>query len=110
VFGIYQQKRWSASARASVVSGLPVTPVQRAVYDADLDWYAPIFGRANSDRLPYRVELAVRAERAFGRHWHATFDLLVGHGALAYSDSRDYTERRSVTLPVVPFVSLRGAL
>src|SRR5439155_23769725 len=43
---------FSAGFRFRYATGNPVTPVNGAIYDSDIDFYIPFSGANNSDRLP----------------------------------------------------------
>jgi hypothetical protein len=56
---------WSIGLRFRFASGLPRTPVARALYDLKDDVYQPIFGAQNSIRLPAFWQLDLRLDRSF---------------------------------------------
>ncbi len=107
-------KGWQFGGRVRVVSGLPTTAIQQSLYDADRDIYAPIFDRTYKDRLPWRYQLDVRADRTFrvgdSAAITAFLDVALSPSTLDYDYRFDYKARTSVTLPVLPFVGVRGAL
>src|SRR4029077_17855774 len=45
-------RRWEVAATFRLVSGNPSTPVIGALYDANRDYYAPVYGATNSARDP----------------------------------------------------------
>lgn len=107
-------RRWHIGGRVRVVSGLPTTAIQQSLYDADRDAYAPIFDRTYGARLPWRYQLDVRIDRTFRIGASATLsaflDVAVSPSTLDYDYRFDYKARSPVTLPVLPFVGVRGAL
>ncbi len=54
---------WEAGVRFRLVSGNPDTPIVGAVYEADSDIYFPMYGEANSTRLPLFHQLDVRIDK-----------------------------------------------
>jgi hypothetical protein len=58
-------ERWSFGARLRVASGSPRTPVIGASYNLRTARYEPLFGPANSTRLPDFLQLDVRVDREF---------------------------------------------
>jgi hypothetical protein len=107
-------KRWQIGGRVRVVSGLPTTAIQQSLYDADHDVYAPIFDRTYGARLPWRYQLDVRVDRTFRIGASSTIaaflDVALSTSTLDYDYRFDYKARAAVTLPVLPFVGVRGAL
>jgi hypothetical protein len=56
---------WRIGARIRWATGCPRTPVVGSYYDARQDFYQPIFGGQNSDRLPDYFQVDLQAERIF---------------------------------------------
>lgn len=57
-------KHWTIGARFRLTSGFPYTPVDRAVYDADLDRYVAVASKnINSERLPLFHQLDIRVDK-----------------------------------------------
>jgi hypothetical protein len=54
---------FEAGTRFRYTSGLPRTPVVRAIYDVQADDYQPIFGDHNSIRLPAFYQLDARVDK-----------------------------------------------
>ncbi|HSD89489.1 MAG TPA: TonB-dependent receptor [Kofleriaceae bacterium] len=109
----YTAKRWRIGARFSLSSGLPYTPVIESIYNSDTDSYRPLFGFTNSARLPLHHELDVRADVRIGRRMTAFIDVRNAYAAgtaLGYEYSYDYKRRLDVTLPILPFIGIRGDL
>lgn len=107
-------RRWQVGGRFQLASGLPTTSIQQSVYDADRDVYEPIFGRTYDGRLPYRYEVDLRIDRTFNltrtARLSAFADLRLSTSNLGYRDSFDYKQRAEITMPIVPYVGLRGSL
>lgn len=107
-------RRWQVGGRFQLAAGLPTTSIQESVYDADRDVYEPIFGRTYDERLPYRYEIDVRIDRTFSltrtARLAAFADVRLSTSTLGYRDSFDYKQRSAITMPIVPYVGLRGSL
>ncbi len=107
-------RRWQVGGRIQLASGLPTTSIQQSVYDADRDVYEPIFGRTYDERLPYRYEVDLRIDRTFHltrtARLAAFADLRLSTSTLGYRDSFDYKQHATITMPLVPYVGLRGSL
>jgi TonB family protein len=56
-------KGWEGGVRFRYTSGVPLTPVVDAFYDARGDQYQPVFGARNSERLASFMSLDARIER-----------------------------------------------
>jgi len=54
---------WEAGIRFRLVSGNPETPIIGSAYDSDSDIYFPVYGEANSARLPTFHQLDVRIDK-----------------------------------------------
>ena len=63
----WKKGKWQLGGRFQLYSGLPLTPVQSAVYDSDKNLYTPIFGPVNSERAPIHHQLDLRLDR--GWNW-----------------------------------------
>jgi outer membrane receptor protein involved in Fe transport len=109
--------RWRFGGRFRLASGLPYTPVQGSIYDADHDLYQPVQGRPNSGRLDASHQLDLRIDRRFRA---GSIDLSVYVDvANVYANPRtvgtaydfSYQEHEPVTdLPIMPSLGVRGAL
>jgi hypothetical protein len=109
----YRAGHWQVAARVQLFSGLPVTPIAAAVYNVDNDHYDPLFGRINSDRLPFHHQVDLRVDRVFRIRGDVTLAVVldianayVTSTPIAYHYSYDYRERLDVTLPIVPYLGL----
>jgi TonB family protein len=56
---------WMVTARATVHSGRPYTPITGFVPDASGKHNLPVFGDTNSDRYPWFYEASIRVQRRF---------------------------------------------
>jgi hypothetical protein len=108
---------WELGATFRLVSGNPNTPVTGAVYDANADYYAPVFGAVNSARDPLFHQLNVRVEKAWRfRAWQLAAYLDVQNVYNHRSQeglqwSYDYARSAPVAgLPVLPSLGVRGEL
>jgi hypothetical protein len=102
---------WRLGARVRVSSGLPYTPVTGAIYDGDTESYAPILGKVNSERAPWRRELDLRVDRRLLPRLRAYLDVRVDGGVLGYTYSYDDSERLAVRAPIAtPWLGIVGDL
>jgi hypothetical protein len=102
----YQTRRWRLTARFSLSSGLPYTPIVESTYDSDGDSYSPVLAFTNTARLPWMHSLDIRADIALGRGVRAFAELRNAYAAstaLGYEYSYDYKKRLDITLPILPF-------
>ncbi len=109
--------RWTLGVRYRFAEGLPYTPVVDGSYNANDDLYEPVFGDANSVRMPAYQKIDLRVERVWKfRQWS-----LVGYvegwfvppsnNTLYPVYSYDYSEELLVGGPVLlPLVGLRGEM
>lgn len=107
--------RWTIGTRLRLVSGQRYTPIVGAVYDADDDFYRPVVGGRNSERLPAFWSLDVRVDK----QW--VFD---GWLLALYLDVQNVTNNKNVeglrysydfavseqvaSLPIVPVFGLKA--
>jgi TonB family protein len=110
-------RSWEVGATFRLVSGNPSTPVTGAIYDANRDYYAPVYGATNSARDPLFHQLNVRVEKTWKLHaWQLAAYLDVqnvynhrSQEGLQYS--YDYARSAPVAgLPVLPSLGVRGEL
>ena len=107
---------WEFGARFQYASGMPYTPVVRALYNSTTDAYVPVLGARNSERYPAFHQLDLRVEK----HWQIDWLKLT-----AYLDVLNlYSNRRAIDiqynedysawtyykfpLPMIPSIGLRG--
>jgi TonB family protein len=116
VAGGYRLPRnWDLGATFRYASGNPATPILGGIYDANADFYSPVFGATNSVRNPATHQLDIRIEKGWRfKSWAlATYlDLqnVYNHRSqegLQYS--YDYATSQPVLgLPILPSLGLRG--
>jgi len=116
VAGGYRLPRnWDLGATFRYASGNPATPILGGIYDANADFYSPVFGATNSVRNPATHQLDIRIEKGWRfKSWAlATYlDLqnVYNHRSqegLQYS--YDYATSKPVLgLPILPSLGLRG--
>ncbi|MFL5306713.1 MAG: TonB-dependent receptor domain-containing protein [Polyangia bacterium] len=108
---------WDLGATFRLVTGSPHTPTTGSVYDANRDFYTPVFGAVNSARDATFHQLSVRVERSWKfQHWALAAYLDVQNAynhrsqeGLQYS--YDYRQSQPVQgLPILPTLGLRGEL
>jgi len=113
--GLHVGRGWELGSTFRLVSGNPRTPVVGSVYDANSDFYNPIYGAVNSARDPLFHQLAVRVEKKWAfRAWALATYLDVqnvynhrSQEGLQYS--YDYSRSKPVQgLPILPSLGLRG--
>lgn len=108
----YKRVAYTIAARFQVSSGLPYLPVVDSSYDSDTDSYRPIFA-LRYDRLPLHHEVSLRFDFPFTPKAGMFVDVRNAYAAdtaLGYAYSYDYKTRVAVTLPILPFVGIRGEL
>ena len=107
---------WQIGARFRLISGNPETPVVGARYLATFDVYLPIFGAANSTRLPLFHQLDVRIDKVWTFDaWtlDAYLDVVNAYNRRAVEGtiySYDYSQRDAFRgLPILPSLGLKGS-
>ncbi|MCU0661997.1 MAG: TonB-dependent receptor [Myxococcota bacterium] len=114
--GTYDLPRnWSVGARFRLVSGRPTTPFVGGVYMVDDSSYAPIVGRANSERLPMFHQLDLRADKRWiYERWILTAYLDIQNvynraNTEGYVYNFDYSKKGvRQGLPLIPVLGLKG--
>jgi hypothetical protein len=114
----YQLGRgWEFGGRFRVTSGNPYTPVQAAVYDANIDTYRPVNARPFSARNPMFQQLDLRIEKTWQfTAWRLACYLDVQNVYNAknpegFDYSYDYAQRQRIPgLSILPNLGLRGEL
>jgi hypothetical protein len=106
---------WDFGATFRLVSGNPRTPIVGSVYNANSDFYNPVYGGVNSARDPLFHQASVRIEKAWQfQAWRLATYLDVqnfynhrSQEGLMYS--YDYSRSKPVQgLPILPSLGLRG--
>jgi len=106
---------WDFGSTFRLVSGNPRTPIVGSVYDANSDFYNPVYGPVNSARDPLFHQLSIRVEKAWKfKAWQLASYLDVqnvynhrSQEGLQYS--YDYARSKPVQgLPILPSLGLRG--
>ena len=108
---------WNAGFRYRYAAGLPFTPVEDGVYDANADSYLPVNGDPNSARLPNYQKLDGHLERKFiFRRWsmtpYAELWWVPPTGNVMYpAYSYDYSQQGFVAGPsFLPLLGIRAEL
>ena len=106
---------WSVGARFRYASGLLHTPIVGSVYLADKDFYEPVYGHTNGERMEASHQLDLRVDRRFQFDaWRLSAYLDVTNvyanpRVIDYSYEFDYSKREPLTdLPILPTIGLRG--
>jgi TonB family protein len=106
---------WDLGATFRLISGNPITPVVASVYDANNDYYRPIYGAVNSERNPLFHQLSIRVEKAWKfQSWQIASYLdvqnLYNHRSQeGLQFSYDYARSKPVQgLPVLPSIGVRA--
>jgi TonB family protein len=106
---------WDFGGTFRLVSGNPRTPIVGSVYDANSDFYNPVYGAVNSARDPLFHQASVRVEKAWKfKAWQLASYLDVqnvynhrSQEGLQYS--YDYSRSKPIQgLPILPSLGLRG--
>ena len=111
----YKVSAWELGARFRLVTGVPQTPIEGAIYDADYASYRPVLGPANSTRRQTFHQLDVRVERTFTRDWWRLGIYLdiqnVYNAQNPEATTYDFRYRESTPvrgLPFLPVLGIRG--
>jgi len=107
---------WRLGARARYSSGNPYTPVVNRFFDLASRQFVPVYGEADSARLPAFWQLDLRFDKqwTFDR-WSLDFYLDLQNATNAQNVevigyNFDFSEEDSVTqIPIVPAFGLRGS-
>jgi TonB family protein len=118
VAGGYRLGRgWDLSSTFRLVSGNPATPITGGIYNANQDFYSPVYGATNSIRDPLFQQLDVRVEKSWKmKGWQLATYLDVQNAlnrrnqeGLQYN--YDYSQSQTVSgLPIIPSLGVRGEL
>jgi outer membrane cobalamin receptor len=110
-------KSWRVGLRARVSAGDPYTPVVNRVYDMQSRAFVPVYGDADSARLPttWSVDARIDKEWQFKKWAFSTYlDLQNAFNVQnpeVMSWSYDYSEETPINgLPIIPAIGFRGEL
>ncbi len=113
----YKLGAWQFGGRFRYSSGQPYTPILASVYDSDADFYIPVFGEVNTERVAGHHQLDLRIDRSWkiGRVALSVFldvqNVYLNASTVGYGYSFDYTERFAFeSIPILPSIGLRGEL
>lgn len=113
--GAYNTQRWTYSARWRYVSGLPYTPINGSIFDADNDVYIPVIGTIYSQRFDDFNQLDIRVDRKFiFDTWILTAyidvqNILNSKNSQNIQYSYDYSQNKKVRgLPILPTFGIKG--
>jgi hypothetical protein len=105
---------WQVGARFRLVSGNPSTPISDGVFDATGNFFIPVQGEPNSDRLPPFHQLDLRVDRRWVfRKWQAAVYMDVqnvynARNVEAINYSYDYQNFNTTAgLPIVPSIGTK---
>ena len=109
-------RKWRVGARVRFTSGDPYTPVVNRIYDMDRRGFIPVYGDADSDRLPpfWSVDLRVDKDYVF-KKWTLTAYLDLQNAFYAKNVevmnwTYDYSAEAPVTgNPPLPAFGLKGS-
>ena len=113
--GSYRWKRWQLGARFRLSSGMPITPVEGAIFDSDANLYYPKYGAPNSERAPLHHQLDLRIDKSW--HWGPVKmtkfldiqNVYLNDSVVTYFYGFDYSQRAAFhSLPILPTAGLRG--
>jgi TonB family protein len=104
---------WEVGTRLQYTSGDPYTPVIGAIFNADTNAYAPIYGAPASRRLPYFFQLDLRAEHYWTfQEWSLSLYLDIQNVTDAPNPQvllYDYRFQQTASingLPILPYIGL----
>jgi hypothetical protein len=116
LLGSYKWRGWQFGGRWQFSTGRPITPIEGSRYISDLNIYAPVLGKLNSDRFAPAHQLDIRVDRKFKfDSWKLEVYLDVTNvylhpQVLGYRYNYDFSQQEPVTqLPIVPAVGVRGS-
>ncbi len=115
LIGVYKLPRnWQIGARFRLVSGNPLDPISRGIYDASEGFYIPIAGEPHSSRAPAFHQLDLRVDKKWV--WRRlSFNLYLDiqnvynrRNFEAWNYSYDFRERVVLAgLPIIPSLGLK---
>ncbi|HEU0032111.1 MAG TPA: TonB-dependent receptor [Kofleriaceae bacterium] len=115
VAGSYRFGKWQLGARFRLSSGMPMTPVEAALFDSDANVYYPAYGVANSERAPIHHQLDLRVDKfwRWGPVKMSKFldvqNVYMNDSVVGYFYGFDYQQRGAFrSLPILPTAGVRG--
>lgn len=111
----YKLGKYQLGARFRAHSGLPMTPVDAAIFDSDANLYVPAYGEVNSERAELHHQLDLRIDKSW--HWGPVKmtkfidvqNVYLNDSVVGYFYNFDYTQRAAFkSLPILPTAGLRG--
>jgi len=113
----YQRGKWQFGARFTYASGTPYTPALGSIYESDGDYYVPIYGGVNSERVESHHQVDIRVDRMWkiGAMSLSAFldvqNVYLNQSTVGYGYNFDYSERYAFTaFPIIPSLGVRGEL
>jgi outer membrane receptor protein involved in Fe transport len=110
-----KDERWQLGGRFQLTTGKPFTPVERAVFASDLNYYRPVFGSINSARVELQHQLDVRLDRVWQyARWRLKGfidiqNLYLHAATIDHQYSYDFSQDQAFkTIPILPSVGLRA--
>jgi len=108
-------KGWRVGGRFRTSAGYPYTPVVNRVYDLESRSFLPVYGEADSARLPVFWSVDLRIDKAWQfKHWELTWYLDLQNAFNTQNPevmawSWDYAKEEPINgLPILPAFGLRG--
>ncbi len=113
----FKDGKWRLGGRFQYTTGKPTTPVTGSVFQSDLGYYQPEYGKVNSRRYEAQHQLDVRVDRIWKfQHWTLSAYLDVTNiymhpAPLQAQYTYDYTKDQSIkNVPILPALGVRGEL
>lgn len=108
-------QKWQIGGRFQFTTGRPYTPVVGSIYQSDLNYYQPLFGGLNSQRLESQHQLDLRLDRVWRfSTWRLSAfvdvtNVYLHAAVLQYQYSYDYSQKQAIrTIPILPSLGVRG--
>lgn len=107
---------WQVGIRFRLVSGNPTTAYRGGIFNADGNYYIPVFGEVNGDRLPLFHQLDLRIDKKWVfKKWMLSIYLDI-QNVYNYQATEfvlwNFNYTRSTTLnglPIIPSFGIKGA-
>ncbi|MFH2008817.1 MAG: TonB family protein [bacterium] len=109
------RRGWQVGLRFRLVSGNPTTAYRGGIFNADGDYYIPVFGERNGDRMPLFHQLDLRVDKKWVfKKWMLSLYLDI-QNVYNYQATEfvlwNYNYTKSTTLnglPIIPSFGLKG--